>query len=166
MLEIQWRYVVLALVILCPLSWTMFAVTYYVIALINGDFDSDDRMMKQAVMLDETLKEGLASSVNRTNNEPCVQNVNGFLSMLLFSIESQETIGYGYRWVRMFFSIVCSLLCCRAFIFCRLNLLIILNQNLPIRDENDYYFCKILLSYSVFTRFSMKSTCNQQSIIW
>jgi len=39
---------------------------------------------------------------------------------------------------------------------CRLNLLIILNQNLPIRDEIDYDFDKILLSYSVFTRFSMK----------
>jgi len=49
--------------------------------------------------------------------------------------------------------------------FCRFNLLIILNQNLPIRDENDYDFGKILLLYSVFTRFSMKSTCNQQLII-
>jgi len=45
--------------------------------------------------------------------------------------------------------------------FCKWNLLIVLNQNLPIRDKNDYDFCKILLSYSVFTW----STCNQQFII-
>jgi len=49
--------------------------------------------------------------------------------------------------------------------FCRLNLLIILNQNLPISDEND--FGKIRLSYTecVHSIYSMKSTCNQQFII-
>jgi len=46
--------------------------------------------------------------------------------------------------------------------FCRLNLLIILNQNLPIRDKNDYNFRNILVWYSVLIRFIMKSTCNQQ----
>jgi len=35
--------------------------------------------------------------------------------------------------------------------FCTLNLLIILNQNLPIGDENHYDFGKILLSYSAVT---------------
>jgi len=29
--------------------------------------------------------------------------------------------------------------------FCRFNLLIILNQNLPIRDENDYDFSIIIV---------------------
>jgi len=49
--------------------------------------------------------------------------------------------------------------------FCRWNLLIILNQNLPIRDKNNYEFGKILLAYSVVTRFIMKSTCNHPFII-
>jgi len=39
--------------------------------------------------------------------------------------------------------------------FCRWNLLIILHQNLPISDRNEYDFCYILLSYSVFIRFSI-----------
>jgi len=34
--------------------------------------------------------------------------------------------------------------------FCRLNLLIIWNQNLPISGENDYDFGKILLSHIVY----------------
>jgi len=49
--------------------------------------------------------------------------------------------------------------------FCRLNLLIIFDQNLPIRDENDYNFGKIRLVYCIFTRFSMKSTCNHSSVL-
>lgn len=28
---------------------------------------------------------------------PCVNNVNGFISAFLFSIETETTIGYGYR---------------------------------------------------------------------
>jgi len=55
----------------------------------------------------------------------------------------------GYESYSMFIFILPSIYSCR------LNLLIILNQNLPIGDEIYYDFGKILLSYSVFTRFSM-----------
>jgi len=44
------------------------------------------------------------------------------------------------------FEYLCSLYVADRIHLCRLNFLIILNQNLPIRDENNYDFGKILLS--------------------
>lgn len=76
-LEIKWRYVWFFVFTLFPLSWLVFAICFYGLAYAHGDFQDHSKS-------NETFT-------------PCVTNANGFVSMLLFSIESQETIGYGYR---------------------------------------------------------------------
>ena len=57
------------------LTWFIFAIIYYVIAKHHGDIDasSDD------------------------NHNGCLVNVGSFTAAFLFSIESQHTIGYGFR---------------------------------------------------------------------
>jgi potassium inwardly-rectifying channel subfamily J len=63
------------------ISWTFFAFVWYIIAFYNGDF------------LPDHLRPN-------TNHRPCLVNVgNSFLAFFLFSLETQHTIGYGYRHV-------------------------------------------------------------------
>lgn len=61
------------------LSWTVFAVVFYIICLIHGDLEADN----------------LPDGVNQKNNTfiPCVWNINNFASCYLFSLETQHTIG-------------------------------------------------------------------------
>ncbi|GLD75132.1 ATP-sensitive inward rectifier potassium channel 12 [Lates japonicus] len=54
------------------------ALTTWVIALLHGDLDN---------------------RAGDDNFTPCVLQVNGFVAAFLFSIETQSTIGYGYRCV-------------------------------------------------------------------
>ena len=73
LLDIKWRYVILLFTLAFFLSWLLFALIWWVICVIHGDYKMDD-----------TIK-------------PCVVGVHGFVSALLFSIETQHTIGYGTR---------------------------------------------------------------------
>jgi len=41
------------------------------------------------------------SQFNMRDIEPCIRNIHGFQSAFLFSLESQSTIGYGFRWVKL-----------------------------------------------------------------
>lgn len=58
------------------ISWALFAVIFYVIASAHGDLEKlDDASWK-----------------------PCIMNLRGFTAAFLYSVESQHTIGYGYRY--------------------------------------------------------------------
>ncbi len=56
-------------------NWLFFGFLWWLIALIRGDLIHSD-------------EEGWT---------PCVENLNSFVSAFLFSIETETTIGYGYR---------------------------------------------------------------------
>lgn len=75
-LEWKWRYHFGIFVLSYLLTWFFFALLWYCIVLWHGDhhFALDDE-----------------------NHEFCVVNVNSFITALLFSIETQHTIGYGSR---------------------------------------------------------------------
>ena len=64
-------------------SWLVFAIAYYMIALLRGDLDT------------ENLPGG-AAQINGTWI-PCFYNIRDFTSCYLFSLETQHTIGYGGR---------------------------------------------------------------------
>uniref|UniRef100_A0A8C5H0M0 Potassium inwardly rectifying channel subfamily J member 16 n=1 Tax=Gouania willdenowi TaxID=441366 RepID=A0A8C5H0M0_GOUWI len=72
LVEIHWRVMFLVFSLSYILSWLFFGLSYWLIAHVHGD----------TVHLD---------------NNPCVENVRGFTAAFLFSMETQATIGYGFR---------------------------------------------------------------------
>ena len=74
LVDIKWRWNLLNFVLAFMLSWLIFALLWWLIAFSHGDFG--DKVPKQ---------------------KPCVEEVQDFSTALLFSIETQQTIGYGSR---------------------------------------------------------------------
>ncbi|XP_041075658.1 inward rectifier potassium channel 16-like [Polyodon spathula] len=74
LVEIRWRLMFLIYSLSYILSWLLFGAVFWLIGLWNGDMEDQE-------------------------NEPCVYNVRSFTAAFLFSLESQTTIGYGYRCV-------------------------------------------------------------------
>ncbi|CAF4713819.1 unnamed protein product [Rotaria socialis] len=93
-MQAKW-WLVLTLV-LCGFlfSWFAFAFLYFLISIEHGDF-----------VLTDDNNNLLANQTNLTHGntyadkETCVKDVHNFLSALLFSIETQHTIGYGSRYI-------------------------------------------------------------------
>ena len=73
--EVKWRWCLLIFTMSYVISWMLFTVIYYLILLAHGDFDHVD---------DEKWNH-------------CIKNIKNFVSVFLFSLESQSTIGYGFR---------------------------------------------------------------------
>ncbi|KAJ8347201.1 hypothetical protein SKAU_G00286020 [Synaphobranchus kaupii] len=74
--DIRWRYMFTIFTLAFIVSWLAFGLAFWLIALVHGDLDNRDE-----------------------NVTPCVLQVNGFVAAFLFSIETQTTIGYGFRCV-------------------------------------------------------------------
>lgn len=75
MIEMKWRWLLIVFTFSFLLSWVFFAAVYYCVMLIHGDFDEK----------------------NEAKFPPCITGVKNFLSIFLFSLETQHTIGYGTR---------------------------------------------------------------------
>lgn len=67
--DIRWRWMFIIFCLAFLLSWLFFGCVFWVVAILHGD------------------------------GQKCVSNVNTFTAAFLFSIETQTTIGYGYRYV-------------------------------------------------------------------
>uniref|UniRef100_A0A8C6TXP3 Potassium inwardly rectifying channel subfamily J member 16 n=1 Tax=Neogobius melanostomus TaxID=47308 RepID=A0A8C6TXP3_9GOBI len=72
LVEIRWRVMFLLFALSYILSWLFFGLLFWVIAIVNGD-------------------------VQNPNSDPCVYEVRSFTAAFLFSLETQTTIGYGFR---------------------------------------------------------------------
>ena len=75
LVDIKWRWNLLIFVMAFILSWLLFALCWWLICFSHGDF--------------VTRKP--------SGHVPCVVGVTDFVTALLFSIETQHTIGYGSR---------------------------------------------------------------------
>ncbi|XP_030015648.1 G protein-activated inward rectifier potassium channel 3-like [Sphaeramia orbicularis] len=75
LVDLNWRCSLFVFVMAYAVTWLFFGAIWYLIAYCRGDLDH---------LEDEKWT-------------PCVNNVNGFISAFLFSIETETTIGYGHR---------------------------------------------------------------------
>ncbi|XP_061740941.1 inward rectifier potassium channel 2-like [Nerophis ophidion] len=71
--DIRWRWMLLVFCLSFLISWLFFGLVFWLVALGYGDLEGDTQM--------------------------CVSNVDSFTAAFLFSVETQTTIGYGYRYV-------------------------------------------------------------------
>ncbi|XP_058510394.1 inward rectifier potassium channel 16-like [Solea solea] len=72
LVEIRWRVMFLIFCLSYILSWLLFGLCYWLIAFVNGDGENED-------------------------DDLCIYNVRGFTEAFMFSMETQATIGYGFR---------------------------------------------------------------------
>ncbi|XP_036603757.1 ATP-sensitive inward rectifier potassium channel 1 [Trichosurus vulpecula] len=77
-IDLKWRYKMTVFITVFLGSWFFFGLLWYAVAYIHKD-------------LPEFRPSG--------NHTPCVENIKGLTSAFLFSLETQVTIGYGYRYV-------------------------------------------------------------------
>lgn len=77
LVDIQWRYNLLVFALAFTFSWLLFALIWWLVCFSHGDLDEE----------------------NQANPDymPCVKEIKSFTSAILFSIETQHTIGYGSR---------------------------------------------------------------------
>ncbi|XP_049448759.1 ATP-sensitive inward rectifier potassium channel 15 [Epinephelus fuscoguttatus] len=75
--DMKWRYKLTLFASTFVMTWFIFGVLFYFIGMGNGDFEAD-----------------LAN-----NHTSCVMNVETLTGAFLFSLESQTTIGYGFRYI-------------------------------------------------------------------
>lgn len=81
LIDMRWRYNLLLFALAFVVSWVLFAVVWYVIAVAHGDH----------------LHPPSDGGGEADDWQPCVDNVYDFVTALLFSVETQHTIGYGFR---------------------------------------------------------------------
>uniref|UniRef100_A0A1B0C2E2 Inward rectifier potassium channel C-terminal domain-containing protein n=1 Tax=Glossina palpalis gambiensis TaxID=67801 RepID=A0A1B0C2E2_9MUSC len=82
LIELDWKYTLTMFVGSYLLSWIFFAILCYMVAYSHGDLLFDE-------ITGERLGEG---------KYPCIVGVYDFTSMLIYSIETQTTIGFGEKY--------------------------------------------------------------------
>jgi hypothetical protein len=75
LIDLKWRYNLIIFFLGFLISWTSFAIIWFLISYFRGDLNNTDE-----------------------NHVACIQNLRGFAGAILFSIETQQTIGYGARY--------------------------------------------------------------------
>uniref|UniRef100_A0A8C5RLA4 Potassium inwardly rectifying channel subfamily J member 14 n=1 Tax=Laticauda laticaudata TaxID=8630 RepID=A0A8C5RLA4_LATLA len=73
--DIRWRWMFLIFCLSFVLSWLLFGFTFWLIAALHGDLAPDQP----------------------PNSRPCFSEVTSFMAAFLFSLETQTSIGYGFR---------------------------------------------------------------------
>jgi len=95
-IHLSWYWTILNFFASFVLSWAFFAIIWYFLALIHGDF----------VPVKERPKGHIV----------CVENVDDFTTAFLFSVETQHTIGYGGRQTTSECSTAVILMCLQSII--------------------------------------------------
>ncbi|XP_068098821.1 G protein-activated inward rectifier potassium channel 4 isoform X2 [Hyperolius riggenbachi] len=75
LVDLKWHFSLFIFTLVYTVTWLFFGLIWWFIAYVRGDLEH----------------------LGDKNWVPCVENLNGFVSAFLFSIETETTIGYGYR---------------------------------------------------------------------
>ncbi|XP_037836504.1 ATP-sensitive inward rectifier potassium channel 14 [Kryptolebias marmoratus] len=91
--DIRWRWMLVIFTLSFILSWLLFGFIFWLIASAHGDL---------YIQLPSSSGSGEAGSGGEsgrdaTVEEPCFLQVNSFMAAFLFSLETQTSIGYGFR---------------------------------------------------------------------
>ncbi|CAK1553337.1 unnamed protein product [Leptosia nina] len=81
LVEARWRWTLLTFVSAYTCVWLFFGTVYWIISYNHEDFTPDHLPQRQ----------------NVSNFTPCINNLYGFTSAFLFSIEVHTTVAYGKR---------------------------------------------------------------------
>ncbi|KAM6452530.1 ATP-sensitive inward rectifier potassium channel 14 isoform 1-T3 [Liasis olivaceus] len=73
--DIRWRWMFVIFCLSFVLSWLLFGFTFWLIAALHGDLAPE----------------------HPPNSRPCFSEVTSFMAAFLFSLETQTSIGYGFR---------------------------------------------------------------------
>ncbi|CAL8311490.1 unnamed protein product [Arctogadus glacialis] len=90
--DIRWRHLLLLFCISFLLSWLFFGLIFYLVSLAHGDFQNPSEVSPAGATQgpDPPLPPAPGGRRERT---PCLLHVHGLLGALLFSMETQTTIG-------------------------------------------------------------------------
>ncbi|KAG5856370.1 hypothetical protein ANANG_G00007270 [Anguilla anguilla] len=87
--DIRWRWMFVVFSLSFLLSWLLFGFTFWLIASAHGDFSASSG---------SAPAEGAgAEPGGQRAEEPCFLQVNSFMAAFLLSLETQTSIGYGFR---------------------------------------------------------------------
>ncbi|KAM7371922.1 hypothetical protein PAMP_009122 [Pampus punctatissimus] len=100
LVDIRWRVMFLIFSLSYILSWLFFGLSYWLIAYVHGDIDD-------------------------VANKACVENVRSFAGAFLYSMETQATIGYGFRGMNENCIVAISVLTVQSVFSCLLDTIII-----------------------------------------
>ncbi|XP_077313985.1 G protein-activated inward rectifier potassium channel 4 isoform X2 [Lithobates pipiens] len=75
LVDLKWHFSLFIFTLVYTVTWLFFGLNWWFIAYLRGDLEH----------------------LGDKDWVPCVENLNGFVSAFLFSIETETTIGYGYR---------------------------------------------------------------------
>ncbi|XP_011503132.1 PREDICTED: ATP-sensitive inward rectifier potassium channel 12-like isoform X2 [Ceratosolen solmsi marchali] len=80
LVDAQWRWTLLVFAMTFLLSWLGFALVWWLVVYAHGDLDPK-----------------ITDPSSNISFTPCVEDIHGFTSCFLFSVETQHTIGYGSK---------------------------------------------------------------------
>ncbi|CAF0880278.1 unnamed protein product [Didymodactylos carnosus] len=80
LIDLKWRWALCLFTLGFCVSWLAFAIVWYLLMYAYGDFKEEN--------------------FNNANYSACIYGVRSFAGAILFSIETQQTIGYGTRVVK------------------------------------------------------------------
>ncbi|KPU73101.1 uncharacterized protein Dana_GF14817, isoform B [Drosophila ananassae] len=81
-MELDWKYMLTLFLSSYFLSWLLFAVLCYVVAYSHGDFIFD-------ALTGARMGEG---------EDPCIYGVKNWVAMIIYSVETQTTLGFGEKY--------------------------------------------------------------------
>ncbi|XP_029359725.1 ATP-sensitive inward rectifier potassium channel 14 [Echeneis naucrates] len=95
--DIRWRWMLVIFTLSFLLSWLLFGFTFWLIASAHGDLS-----IRLTPSSGSSPGSGEASSGGESDSEavveePCFLQVNSFMAAFLLSLETQTSIGYGFR---------------------------------------------------------------------
>lgn len=93
-MQAKWWMVLTLVLFGFIVSWFFFAFLYFLVSIEHGDFVLNE---DEQILLDNGTN--FTRPYAKVQQEMCVKEVHNFLSALLFSIETQHTIGYGSRYI-------------------------------------------------------------------
>lgn len=98
--DIRWRYLLLIFCTSFMVSWLFFGIIFYTVSLAHGDFEEQPLAKGDAQLVLGMHGPTPGQTVGGKHQKiPCILHVQGFVGALLFSMETQTTIGYGWRCV-------------------------------------------------------------------